>query len=365
MIRVLLINTVPTEKNGITGVIFNYLRMMDTTQIRFDLLSLNSPEQSYIDEIEIRGGTVCVIPRLDGTLKYWISLIKQIRQHKYDIIHIHGNSHTLVLELSAAFIAGCKVRIVHSHNTTCKYRVVHQFLKPVFNILYTHALACGEAAGKWMFGHSDFIVVNNGVDVIRYKFDQDVRKSYRDKFLWHGCKVIGHVGSFIPAKNQKFVVDIFNELKKKDDTYRLLLIGDGYQKQDVEEHVKQMELDEYVTFTGNIDNVADYLNAMDLVVMPSLFEGLPLTLIEQQANGLQCVVSDNITREVDKTENVMFLSLDEGAKKWAETISNIDYKNVNRINQSTVAIKKIIECGYSIQEEAKKLEKYYSKIIYK
>ena len=360
--RILIINTVSTEKNGITGVIFNYLKMMKLPDMRFDLLSLNNPEKSYVDQIESKGGSVYVIPRLDGALMYWVRLIKLIKCNKYDIIHIHGNSHTLVLELSAGYIAGCRVRVVHSHSTTCKFKVIHKLMKPVFNMLYTHALACGDEAGKWMFGNSKFLVVNNGVDVEKYSFNQGTRDRYREKYAWNDCKVIGHVGMFVPAKNQKFIIDVFNELHEKDDTYRLLLIGDGYQKRDAEEYVKLLGLDKYVFFTGNIDNVADYLNAMDMVIMPSLYEGLPLALVEQQANGLHCVISDTITQEVNKTGNVTFLSLNSSAEKWAEVIESM--KNVeDRELASQNAIKDIISVGYSIRAEANKLENYYKKII--
>ena len=233
-------------------------------------------------------------------------------------------------------------------------------------MLYTHGLACGDAAGRWMFGKRKFTVINNGVDTELYAFDETKRNAIRIDKGWTDCKVIGHVGGFVETKNQRFIVEVFRELHKRDNTYRLLLIGDGHMRQEVEEKVKECGLQDVVCMTGNINNVYDYLNAMDLILMPSLFEGLPLTLVEQQANGLRCVVSDAITTEADKTGNMTFLPLTMDAAGWAESIKSIDVDNTEqRKARSHEAIERIRECGYSIQEEARKLKDYYIKAIRK
>ena len=165
------------------------------------------------------------------------------------------------------------------------------------------------------------------------------------------------MGGFVETKNQRFIVEVFHELYRYDNTYRLLLIGDGPLHQEVKETVKESGLQDVVCMTGNINNVHDYLNAMDLVLMPSLFEGLPLTLVEQQANGLRCVVSDAITTEADKTGNLMFLSLIKTASEWAKRIQDIDIETTKqRQARSQEAVACIRECGYSIQEEARKLK---------
>lgn len=360
--RILLVNTVPTDKNGITMVIFNYLKAMDTSDITLDLVSLNEPEHTYVKEVELRGGHVYVLPRSGKKiLSYWNGLRSLVKQNRYEVVHIHGNSHTVVLELSAIWAAGCKVRIVHSHNTTCTYRGIHTFMTLPFNLLCTHGLACGREAGEWMFGKKPFDVINNGVDTALFGFENTKREEVRERYDWGGCKVIGHVGSFTAVKNQSFIVDIFSELYKKDNKYRLLLIGDGALRNDVQKKVNTLGLSDIVTFTGNISNVHDYVNAMDIVVMPSLFEGLPLTLVEQQVNGLCCVVADTITQEADKTGNLIFLSLDSPVSVWADSIDKLDCNG--RSERSNLSIERIKECGYSIQEEAKKLKDYYINTI--
>ena len=358
--KVLLINSVPTDKNGITNVMFNYLRGMNTEGMTIDFLSINEPEQMYEKSVEDKGGKLYVLPRMNGTFAYWKRLRKLIKNNKYDAVHVHGNSHTLAIELSAAWAAGCKVRIVHSHNTTCKYVKVHRLLTIPFNLLYTHGLACGEEAGKWMFGEKPFTVLNNGVDTKKYAFHPSVRDAIRQKNNWEGCKVIGHVGSMIEVKNHKFILDVFQEIYNRNHSVRLLLIGDGRLRPEIEAFIADQGLQKVVTMTGNINNVDEYLNAMDLVLMPSLYEGLPLTLIEQQTNGLKCVVADTITREADKTNSLSFLSLDAPISTWADTILEI-LKNHegNRFNRSYFNIEKIADCGYSIQEEARKLNAFY------
>lgn len=358
--KVLLINSVPTDKNGITNVMFNYLRGMDTEGMTIDFLSINDPEQMYVKAVEEKGGKLYVLPRLNGTFAYWNGLRKLIKTNKYDAVHVHGNSHTLAIEMSAAWAAGCKVRIVHSHNTTCKYVKVHKLLTIPFNMLYTHGLACGEEAGKWMFGKKPFTVLNNGVDTKKYAYRPSVREEMRKQNKWEECKVVGHVGSMIEAKNHKFILEVFKEIYQRDHSVRLLLIGDGPLRPEIEAEIAYQGLKSAVTMTGNINNVDEYLNAMDLVLMPSLFEGLPLTLIEQQANGLKCVVADTITREADKTKSLSFLSLDTPASVWADTILDIlKSENDGRLVRSYSNIKKIADCGYSIQEEARKLNAYY------
>lgn len=366
MMRILLINTVPTEQNGITGVIFNYLRALNAKDLVFDLLSLNNPARQYTDIVKAKGGQVYVLPRLDGTLTYWNGLRRLIKKNCYDAVHIHGNSHTVVLELSAAKAAGCSVRIVHSHTTTCMHVVVSRLLTLPFNLLYTHGLACGEAAGRWMFGKRTFTVINNGVDTEQYSFNEATRNVIREKKGWNEYKVIGHVGGFVETKNHGFIVDVFRELYNHDNTFRLLLIGDGMLRHNVEKKVKEEGLQNVVCMTGNINNVCDYLNVMDLVLMPSLFEGLPLTLVEQQANGLRCVVSDVITKEVDKTGNLTFLPLSKGSRIWAEEIAKLPIDtSEKRILRSRKAVETIKECGYSVREEARKLKEYYIKAIRK
>ena len=262
----------------------------------------------------------------------------------------------------AAKLAGCKVRIIHAHSTGCNSVALHKLLAGLFDSLCTDRLACGESAGKFMFGLKPFEIINNGVDVEKFSFDNKAREVFRIKLaLTETDILICHVGYFMPVKNQSFLVDVFAELAKNDSRYHLLLIGDGAMRTEIEQKVACLGLTNKVTFTGNIDNVSEYLNAADIIIMPSLYEGLPLTLVEQQANGLQCVVSDTITAEADKTGNLCFLSLQAPISDWVHTVEN-SHCMQDREQRSKDAIVAIEKAGYSIRKEAKKLVEYYKKI---
>lgn len=362
--KVLVINTVPTEKNGITNVIFNYLVASKHKAIQMDVLMINDAEQGYKNEVVKCGGKAIVIKRSSNSImSYFMKLIRVIRNNKYDAVHIHGNSHTMVLELLAARLGGCKVRITHSHNTTCNSLALHKLLTPLFNSLYTYGLACGKEAGIWQYGNRPFKIINNGVDTNSFAFNSDVRIKIRQKLgLTDDQILIGNVGHFWgKVKNQSFLVDVFTELVKRDNNYYLVLIGDGAMRPEIEKKVDSLGLKDKVTFTGNINNVSDYLNAIDIIVMPSLFEGLPLTLVEQQANGLQCIVSNTITKEADKTGNLRFISLNAPISEWVQAIENCNCKQ-GREQRSQNAVDDIAKAGYSIQTETKNLVGFYESV---
>lgn len=358
--KILVINTVPTDKNGITNVIINYLNAMGN-DVAFDYVAINNPNVFYINFLKEKGAALYTLKRRN-VLGYIGALCKIIKKNKYDAIHVHGNSHTVVLELLAAKLAGCKVRIIHAHTTACNSVALHKFLAGLFDSLCTDRLACGEEAGKFMFGNKPFKIINNGVDVEKFSFDNKTREALRVKLaLTENDIVVGHVGYFMPVKNQSFLIDVFAELAKNDYRYHLVLIGDGAMRTEIEQKVASLGLTNKVMFTVNIDNVSEYLNAIDIIIMPSLYEGLPLTLVEQQANGLQCVVSDTITAEADKTGNLSFLSLQAPISDWVQAVEN-SLCMQDRELRSKDAFIAIESAGYSIRKEAKKLVEYYKRM---
>ena len=366
VMKVLIVNTVPTDKNGITNVIFNYLTAMKLDDLRMDYVSINQPDANYSLMVKQIGGRMYVMHRTaKGLFTYTRKLKKLIKSEGYDIVHIHGNSHFTVPELLAAYLGGCKVRIVHCHNTTCSSVLLHKFLTPLFNSLYTDGFACGVDAGRWMFGKCSFTVINNGIDTGKFKFSSDIRTKIREQLGWEDKIIIGNVASIIPAKNHEFILKVFEEVYNTNNDCRLLLIGDGHLRGQIEDEILEAKLQDAVIITGNINNVNEYLNAMDCILMPSLYEGLPLTLIEQQANGLQCIVSDAISIEADKTGLLTFIPLSTPAKEWADVIlKKTGDKDDIRQDASEYAIMQIRDSGYSIDEEAAKMRKIYSNLIH-
>lgn len=360
--KVLVVSTVRYRRNGISSVIENLFcsNAFENTNISFLFPIDNDP--TMIQKLERRGFHVYVKSRKNPVSYFWY-LTKLLRQQHINIIHVHGNSSTMALELLAARLVGCKIRIAHSHSTSCLSVRLHNALAPLFHGCCTHCLACGTEAGKWLFQERPFTIVNNGIQTKRFIFSENARKDVRERYhLTDKDILLGHVGIINEGKNQNFLLDILEVLVQRNQNYYLMLVGEGPLRQSIEQRAAEMGLADKVIFVGVTDNVPAYLSAFDLLVMPSLFEGLPLALIEEQANGLQCIISENITREVDKTGNVIFLPLSDGAQRWANIISSIELPN-NRAAQSQESIKKITANGYDIQTEAENLKRLYEQAL--
>lgn len=359
-LRVLMVCTVPTAASGIPMVMFNLLRGMDRAGLEIGYVSINEPEERFRRELEEMGVKVWVVPRKLSSPWTCVWKLTKIARH-YDILHAHGNSATLLLEMLAAFLAGVKVRGAHSHNTTCTQKSIDRAARPLFYALCNFRLACGETAGKWLFGKRGFHVINNGVNTERFRFDSDSRQKIRDLLGLKDSFVIGHVGNFVEAKNHPFLIEVFAEVVKRMPEARLLLLGAGDGRDEVERMVEDKGLKGKVVFAGSVADTEKYMSAMDVVVMPSLFEGLPLTLVEEQASGLNVLVSDAVTTQADMTGLLKFKPLEDGAESWGEEVVRmlIGYKQEEREKNSACAIKRIRENRYDIRVVAEELKQIY------
>lgn len=363
MIKILIINTVNfSYSNGISNVILNYYRNLDKSNIIIDFVVKQCLDDELKFEIMKNGGKLYELGyRLKSPLKYIRDVTKIIEKNKYDIVHAHGNSCTLAIEMLAAKKGGTKIRIAHSHNTTTKYKIVHKFLRKTFENNYTYGFACGVDAGKWLFKDKPFSILRNGIDAKKFQYNSELRHTYRNKLGLEGCKVIGHVGSFNYQKNHEFLIKIFKELYTIDNSYRLLLVGEGNLKSEIEEKIASMGLTNVTIFIGKSREVPQLMQAIDMFIMPSLYEGLPLTLVEAQAAGLPCFVSDNITKEVNITNLIKHIPLNKSPKEWAEEIIKTDIidRELNKYKIQNL----IIEAGYDIKTNAKKLKNNYLDLI--
>lgn len=360
--KILIVATSRFELDGITNVILNYYREMDKAGMQIDFVAPNEVNPELKQEIAQNGGTVY---RLTGRLKkpvaYMNELTRLIKTNKYEIVHAHGNSATLYLEMHAAQKGGAPVRIPHSHSTSCRHKLADKLLRPLFYRSYTHAFACGEAAGRWLYGSRPFRVINNGIDIDRYAYKPDVRKEYRDKLGLQDKKVIGHVGRFNNEKNHEFLIDIFAKLYGRDTSYRLMLVGDGRLRADIEAKVRSLGLAEAVMFMGETNEVPQLLQAMDVFVLPSRYEGFSLALIEAQAACLPCIVSDTVTKNIAITDLVTFVSLNDQPEKWADIIMRVSPGD--RYEKRNENISKIINSGFSIKNLAQGLKELYSAML--
>lgn len=357
--KVLFVCTVPTDKSGIPNVIFNLLTHLDGEHTTYGYVSINKPSEFYLGKLRKSNISLHIIPRkLSNPIKYIIDLAK-VATH-YDIVHVHGNSATMVLEMIAAKIAGVKVRIAHSHNTTCSMKVIDRLARPLFYRLCNGRMACGVEAGRWLFGNRDFKVLNNGIDTDRFRFSPDDRTEIRQNLgVDKEALLIGHVGNFVEQKNHRFLIDIFHCFKKEHPSSKLLLLGDGPLKEEIIAKTESMGLADSVIFAGSVDNPGKYLSAMDLVIMPSLHEGLPLTLVEEQANGLPILAADTITKDSDMTGLVRFASLAESSDKWSQKMAEILKSSRHGESASTNAINCIKKAKYDITVVCNDLMEFY------
>lgn len=322
--KILNISTVELDKNGVSRCILSYFEKICSSTIQVDIVAPNIVSDDIKELIKSKKAYLYELPlRKKNTVKYFFTLIKIIKQEKYDIVHAHGNSCTLAIELLAAKIAGCNIRIAHSHSTSCKHQKANKILRPIFELSCTDRFACGEKAGKWLFRNKKFKVIYNSVDIEKYKPNDKIRKNMRSKLDIHPNDfLLGHVGAFNDVKNHDFMVNLIKKLNYSDykRKYKLILIGDGENKKNIEQKVLDNNLIDSVKFTGNVSNVTEYLQAIDLFLLPSIYEGVPYVLIEAQASGINCIVSKAVSKEADVTGNVKFIDLN--VQEWINEIEN-------------------------------------------
>ena len=332
--RVLVVNTANMGFTGITSVIMNYVRNT-FNDVNYDFVICGRLENDIADELVTLGNEIMIPPysRLRNPLAYYSWLKGIVKRNKYDVIHVHGNSGTMYIEIHAAKKMGIPVRITHCHSTSCKYKLAHYVLKPFMNIELTQAIACSELAGKWLYTRS-FHVLPNGIDVQNFMFSKTIRKEYREKLGINDKFVIGHVANMTYEKNHMFLLRVFKALAEENPNMILMLVGDGMLRGSIEAYISENDLEDNVLLLGRRSDVAQLYQCMDIFVLPSLFEGLPVTLVEAQCSGLPCIVSDHITREVDVTNNITHIGIQESdISKWKETIIN-SIDNVDLIGRN-------------------------------
>lgn len=363
MINVLIIESTVYGYDGITSVIKNYYHYQDPGGIHMDLVTINSIDSTFKQQLDTNNSKNFVLPyRNKKFLKYLTNLAKIIRKGKYQIVHVHGCSSTMAVEMLAAKMSGVKVRIAHSHNTKCDHAVIDKILSPFFSKWCNVRFACGKEAGEWLFPGKQFYVISNGIDLEKYEYNDVVRAQMRKKYDLDDKFVVGHVGRFSEQKNHEKLIEIFAEITKKFNNAKLIMIGDGELKTHIEEKVKILQLE--VLFVGLSNEVEKWLQAIDVMVFPSLFEGLPLGMVEAQAAGLPCVLSNTISPDTKITDLVQFVRLNESAKQWSEAVISMSEKFDRQCRKESVK-EQIRESGFDIKENCERLSEIYENILEK
>ena len=364
-LKALNILTVRFAANGITAFVMNYYRSMARQGLCADFVVPNEPPEQTMLEIAAGGGRVFVLPQRNRSPRSYLRALSRIvRAGGYDLVHAHGNSATLYVEMHAAARGGARVRIAHSHNTSCRQKLADRLLRPLFYKSYTHALACGQAAGEWLFPHRPFTVVQNAVDARAFAFDPAARQAVREAYGLQDAPVVCHVGTFNAQKNHAFLLAAFAALAERMPDARLLLVGGGPLLEDARAQAGRLGLSEQIRFAGTVESAAPYLCAADAFGLPSLYEGVPFTLVEAQCAGLPCVVSEAVTREAFLTDDVTALPAAgaDAAAQWAdalETALRARHGAAARCAASGAAAKAAVERGFSIDHNAEALLRLY------
>ncbi len=358
--KILVISTVGLIYDGITNVILSNLQEMDKTGLTIYIASTIKAEPNIIKQFAAMGGRIIELPdRRKTPLKYFLALVKCIRKNGIDVMHANGNSATLAIEMLAGKLGGCKKRIAHSHNTQCEQVKADKLLRPLFYFLYTDAVACGDSAGKWLFRKRPYTIINNGRKLQAYSYAPDKRAEMREELHIGSSIAVGHVGGFVPQKNHVFLLQIYKELMKLEADIKLFVFGDGYLRKEIEEKARQEGIFDNIFFAGNTDRMADYLQAMDIMALPSLFEGLPLVAIEWQVAGLPFVVSDRVSQECKIVDTVMFKALQDGEESWAKEILHMKKYMGQRKEKSLLAVENARKKGFDISDSAESLRSLY------
>lgn len=366
MLQVALVCNSAFGTDGISMFVMNNHRFFGHEDARYHLIysSVHSPQDvvdGYVNEWCKDGDKAQFISKANGALAFAKAFYRYLKKESIDVLHVHGSSAAILLEMVVAKWAGVKKIVTHSHNTQGNHNKIHKILRPLVNLLADKRLACGDKAGQWMYDmHQKFTVIPNCIDTDRYRFDERIRREVRRELgIEENCIVLGHVGMFTEVKNQTFLLHVMNSLYEKGQAvYKLLLIGHGPLKEHVEQRCCELGLRNHVNFLGNRSDVPQLMMAMDIFCMPSLYEGFPITSIEAQTTGLPLLMSANVSPEVSITDLVTLLPINQGTEPWVKEINFIS--NIQRERNSYAD--RIKSAGYDIQHSAEMLEQIYGKI---
>lgn len=313
---------------GVQSVVFSYLRAMDLCDIRIHVAYDEDSTGSIPSDLSERGIVFLKIPSYSHPARYVREISRLCRENKYDIIHSHMNSMSS-LSLLGAKLGKVPHRIAHSHTTSSKEEGLRHFVKnalrPLCRAVATEYLACSRLAAEWLFGKEEcekgnVRFLNNGIDPKHFSYDAEKRRIVREKYRLGDSFVIGHVGRLCKTKNQRFLIPVLAECLKRGLDCRLLLVGDGDMSDVIKRDAEVLGVSDRVIFAGVIEDTAAVYSAMDVFVLPSLYEGLPVVSLEAQAADLTSLLSDRITKECRVTDKVVFLPITDGAGPWVIAI---------------------------------------------
>jgi len=360
-IRILHVIENLSLNNGVNSVVMNYYKYIDKERFAFDFMVHENVPRETENYFLHRGSKVYAMPELkvSNMAVYIKALFKFFRQHpEYKIVHGHL-PNAAVFYLGTARLFHVPVRIIHSHNersadTTVK-KIRNNLLNSLIPCVANYYMACSENSARFLFGKraDQAFILTNAIDTSKFSYSEETRYKVRNELnLSQNQFVLGHVGRFCPQKNHSFIIDVFREIcALKPDSW-LLLIGDGELMPMIKNKIKDLGLSGNVIFTGISDRVHEYLQAMDAFILPSLFEGFPVSAVEAQMTGLPCYLSDTITSQAALSDKTVFLNIKDSPSLWAEKIMSSYCKNDKR--------ETVKNPEFDIRVQVKRLEALYS-----
>ncbi len=366
-IRILNLFTI-MNRGGAETMVMNYYRNIDKSKIQFDFLVHRQERGAYDDEIEAMGGRIyrmCPIhPQNFGKYKKMLKVF--FDEHpEYKILHSHM-SELGCFAFIEAHKRGIRVKVCHAHNAPVRNSMTlkekgqllfRDYFKKKMLPYSDFLFICGEEAGNWLYGHKNkdrFIMMNNAVDASKFRYNPEHNKEIRQELGFENEFLILNVGRFNPQKNHTFIVDIFEQIKKTHPSSKLLLAGNGELENEIRNKVLSKGLGDDVVFLGLRSDIHKLLSASDVFLFPSLYEGLPVTMVEAQASGIRCFISDAIPSQCILGNDVSVMSLNDSPEKWAEEITCFadGYTRPDRYES-------IADAGFDIKANAKWLEEFY------
>lgn len=370
MVRILQ-KTATLGPGGIQKFLINVQSNMNIDKVQYDYFLNTLEPDFYTDQALNLESKIYGRQHNTGNpiKKLWTRyslFYKIIKKNKYSIVHIDETLEMTALSVMVSKLAGVKVIIAHSHNdhSTDKLsffekKLLHPLCRIIISTLATDYFACSKMAGKWMFSKkinnsNKIVIINNGIESEKYKYNENIRNELRKQMNLEDYFVIGHVGRFFYQKNHKFILDVFSELLKEEPRSKLILIGEGELKYEMECYAQKIGIYNDIIFYGLCDKVNEILQIFDAFVFPSVYEGLGIVAIESQAASLKTFCAETIPKEVDITPYCHYISLSAGAKIWAKEILK-NSKSYTREN----TIPLIQKAKFDISSVAKMLEDFY------
>lgn len=354
------------NRGGAETMVMNFYKAIDRNEVQFDFITHDENKMDYKEEIESMGGKIYVFPKFKGfnILTYRNTWKKFLKNHpEYRILHSHLRSYASIY-FPIAKEYGLKT-IIHSHSTSNGNgfkSIVKYLLQIPLASQADYLFACSKEAGEWLYGTEkvkgdNYFLVKNSIDTSKYRYNYNIRKKYRKDLNLENKLVLGHVGRLSRPKNHIFLLKVFKKILEKNSNSVLVIIGDGDLKEEINKNIKDLKLEDKVYMLGSRNDIECLLQAMDVFLFPSLWEGLPVAVIEAQSSGIPCILSDSITAEVGLLKNLKYLPIDKGEDIWVDSVLNLDK---NRIKEGSEIVS---SKGFDIKATSIWLLEFYKDLI--